>query len=64
MGQFFEKAYDEMMEIKENSIKESFEKPKVSIIVPAYNTEKYIYKCLLSLNPPEKKFRINNTTLS
>lgn len=49
MGQFFEKAYDEMMEIKENSIKESFEKPKVSIIVPAYNTEKYIYKCLLSL---------------
>lgn len=35
--------------IEKNCIKEAFENPKVSIIVPAYNTEKYIAKCLSSL---------------
>lgn len=49
MGNFLEEVYDEALAIKENCIKEAFKNPKVSIIVPAYNTEKYISKCLLSL---------------
>ena len=28
---------------------DSIQKPKVSIIIPAYNSQKYIFKCLLSL---------------
>ena len=35
--------------IKEHSVQEVFSNPKVSIIIPAYNTEKYIFKCLMSL---------------
>lgn len=31
-------------------IKEVYEAPKVSIIIPTYNSEKYITKCLLSIN--------------
>lgn len=49
MGTFLENFYEDDSEIKENCVKEAFEKPKVSIIVPAYNTEKYISKCLISL---------------
>lgn len=49
MGQFLEKVHDEMIEFEKNCVKEAFKNPKVSIIVPAYNTEKYISKCLLSL---------------
>ena len=50
MEQFFSKKnIDEDKLIKENCVKKTFENPKVSIIVPAYNTEKYIFKCLLSL---------------
>lgn len=35
--------------LKQDCLIETFQKPKVSIIIPAYNTEKYIFKCLLSL---------------
>lgn len=49
MGQLLENAFNEALTIKKNCVKETFENPKVSIVVPAYNTEKYIFKCLLSL---------------
>lgn len=35
--------------IEEFCINEVFKTPKVSIIIPAYNTEKYIGRCLLSM---------------
>lgn len=35
--------------IKTFSMNKLVEQPKVSVIVPAYNTEKYIFRCLLSL---------------
>ncbi|MBQ2983385.1 MAG: glycosyltransferase family 2 protein [Candidatus Gastranaerophilales bacterium] len=37
------------LQLEEYCFKEPFMEPKVSIIVPAFNTEKYILKCLLSL---------------
>jgi len=40
---------EESLSIDEYCIKEAFANPKVSIVVPAYNNEKYIYRCLLSL---------------
>lgn len=49
MEKFSENISEETLAIKQNCVKETFKNPKVSIIVPAYNTEKYIYKCLLSL---------------
>lgn len=49
MGQFLEKSYNEDTVIHYNACKENFANPKVSIIVPVYNTEKYLFKCLISL---------------
>ena len=36
-------------ELSEFTLKEKIATPKVSIIVPVYNTEKYLSKCLMSL---------------
>ncbi len=49
MGQRLEKIYDQTDAIHEYGIKETISNPKVSIIVPVYNTEKYLFKCLISL---------------
>ncbi len=49
MGNFTELYCDENTDIEKYCIKEPITHPKVSIIVPAYNTEKYISRCLLSL---------------
>lgn len=43
------KGNNKYAEIEKYCVKNSMENPKVSIIVPAYNVEKYIYDCLLSL---------------
>ena len=40
---------NEYREIEDYIVAEPFLEPKVSVIVPAYNTEKYIEKCLISL---------------
>ncbi len=37
------------LQIEECCFKEAFKEPKISIIVPVFNTEKYISKCLFSL---------------
>ncbi len=49
MKRFLAETADFALNINEIGEKEPFRNPKVSIIVPAYNTEKYIEKCLLSL---------------
>lgn len=49
MGDFLSNSYDLTMQLQEICIKDSIENPKVSIIVPAYNVEEYIEKCLMSL---------------
>lgn len=49
MKNISEETIDKEKLIKEKSLKESFATPKVSIIVPVFNTEKYIFKCILSL---------------
>ena len=41
------KGNNKYAEIEKYCVKNSMENPKVSIIVPAYNVEKYIYDCLL-----------------
>lgn len=45
----FSLTEQEICLIKENSFTEIIGAPKVSIIVPAYNTENYLFKCLFSL---------------
>lgn len=40
---------DMQSEIQKYSIKEKVLNPKVSVIVPVYNSENYVFKCLLSL---------------
>lgn len=45
----FEKSENIMEDLKLYSIKEKLLNPKVSIIVPVYNSELYISKCLMSL---------------
>lgn len=49
MGIKLEQAYDQAELIVQNSVKEEILNPKVSIIVPVYNTENYLFKCLMSL---------------
>lgn len=49
MGIKLEQAYDQAELIVQNSVKEEILNPKVSIIIPVYNTEKYLFKCLMSL---------------
>lgn len=49
MGIFLEKALSETLALQKKCVKNAIESPKVSIIVPAYNTEKYISRCLSSL---------------
>ena len=49
MEDIFSGPYDEIELIQQKCVKETFKNPKVSIIIPAYNTEKYIFKCLYSL---------------
>lgn len=49
MGTKLEQVYDQTELITKNSIKEEILNPKVSVIVPVYNTEKYLFKCLMSL---------------
>ena len=40
---------DDLAEIRKHCLPESCSEPKVSVIVPAYNTEKFIRRCLHSL---------------
>lgn len=49
MGTKLEQVYDQTELITKNSIKEEILNPKVSVIVSVYNTEKYLFKCLMSL---------------
>lgn len=49
MGQFLEKTYEQDIELQSYAGSNKFINPKVSIIVPVYNTEKYLFKCLISL---------------
>ena len=49
MGSNLEDCYNLQSEVKKYSIKEKILNPKVSIIVPVFNTEDYLVKCLLTL---------------
>jgi len=49
MDSLFEFNKNIEAELDEIGVKESIDFPKVSIIVPVFNTEKYLSKCLLSL---------------
>lgn len=49
MGIRLKQAYDQAELIVQYAVKEEILNPKVSIIVPVYNTEKYLFKCLMSL---------------
>ena len=49
MGDITELGKGIRIEYGEYFVKESVETPKVSIIVPAYNVEEYLEKCLGSL---------------
>ena len=49
MGESNEFLTELRCELESNEKDYSFEKPKVSIIVPAYNVADYIYYCLESL---------------
>lgn len=49
MGQCIITAYDKTLTILKYALKEEIKNPKVSVIVPVYNTEKYLFKCLMSL---------------
>lgn len=49
MGDFLQNNYDILEDLRDICVKDAIENPKVSIIVPAYNVEKYIEKCLKSL---------------
>ena len=55
-------SQDEILNIKnslKNKFQEKYEHPKISIVVPCFNTEKYIAKCLFSLiNQTEKEIEI------
>lgn len=49
MGSLIHSRYDLDAEIRDVAVTETIENPKVSIIVPTYNNEKFIKKCLFSL---------------
>jgi len=49
MGQALRNTFENITKIKNQCIKECFEKPKVSIIIPIYNVEQYIDECFNSL---------------
>lgn len=49
MGEFQEYINDLAGELSRYEVQEACCKPDVSVIVPAYNSEKYIYRCLKSL---------------
>lgn len=49
MGDYVKNLYDLVMLLEDIGVKNPIENPKVSIIVPAYNVEEYIVKCLMSL---------------
>lgn len=49
MKEKLELSQNELFLIQKYAIKEKVVNPKVSIIIPAYNAEKYIFKCLISL---------------
>lgn len=49
MGDYLKDNYYLKSLIENYVVKETFDKPKVSIIVPTFNNEEYIQKCLMSL---------------
>lgn len=49
MGTNIKTKYDLNTELSQYGLRERIAAPKVSIIVPVYNTEKYLPKCLMSL---------------
>ncbi len=49
MGIRLEQAYDHSELIIQDAVKEEILNPKVSVIIPVYNTEKYLFKCLMSV---------------
>lgn len=49
MGYYLHNSYDLLSELKEYGVKEACLNPKVSIIVPVYNSANFLSKCLMSL---------------
>lgn len=49
MGEQQVECYFDLYEIQKHSVKDEITNPKVSIIVPVFNTESFLFKCLMSL---------------
>ncbi len=49
MGMNLKYLYDIQLRLQEVAFSQTIEQPKVSIIIPTYNNEKYLSKCLFSL---------------